>query len=341
MKITFSDFKKGTVKMNLTEPEDGWYLSQIIDSGDTLSGKTTRKVTVGTKDTKTSHTQKQLFLAIIVEKVELQGDTLRVSGTITNGPDDIARGTYHTFSLTTGTSCTLTKETWLSYHKKYLTEAAESTQKPILICVFDRDDAYLALSRQYGYDLLTKLEGDPAKKEQRAQTKNDLYNKRHSPHHIILASPAFYKEDLAKQIQDETIKKKIVLSTCSSSSENAINEVLHRPETKHAMQEVRVAQEADAVEKVLTAIAKEEPAVYGIKEVTSAVQAGAASELLITDTLLRTSKENGTFKELNELMKQVDNLKGTIHIISTSHEAGKKLQGLGGIAAMLRYAVAQ
>jgi len=36
-------------------------------------------------------------------------------------------------------------------------------------------------------------------------------------------------------------------------------------------------------------------------------------------------------------MKLVDNMKGHIHIISIDHESGKKLHGLGGIAAILRY----
>jgi protein pelota len=36
-------------------------------------------------------------------------------------------------------------------------------------------------------------------------------------------------------------------------------------------------------------------------------------------------------------MKTVDNTKGDILIISSEHEAGKKLDGLGGIAAILRF----
>ena len=36
-------------------------------------------------------------------------------------------------------------------------------------------------------------------------------------------------------------------------------------------------------------------------------------------------------------MRNVDKSKGDIMIISSEHEAGKKLNGLGGIAAILRY----
>ena len=36
-------------------------------------------------------------------------------------------------------------------------------------------------------------------------------------------------------------------------------------------------------------------------------------------------------------MKDVDRSKGKVHIISTDHEAGKKLQGIGGVGAVLRF----
>jgi len=36
-------------------------------------------------------------------------------------------------------------------------------------------------------------------------------------------------------------------------------------------------------------------------------------------------------------MKQVDHAKGKVWIVSTEHEGGKRLEGLGGIGAILRY----
>jgi len=37
------------------------------------------------------------------------------------------------------------------------------------------------------------------------------------------------------------------------------------------------------------------------------------------------------------MMKIVDQTKGEIHIISSEYEGGRKLDGLGGIGAILRY----
>ena len=43
--------------------------------------------------------------------------------------------------------------------------------------------------------------------------------------------------------------------------------------------------------------------------------------------------------KLCKMMKKVDNSRGYIIIISSENDAGKKLNGLGGIGAVLRYRV--
>jgi protein pelota len=42
---------------------------------------------------------------------------------------------------------------------------------------------------------------------------------------------------------------------------------------------------------------------------------------------------------LEEIMKTVEERGGSIIVVSTEHEAGAKLLGLGGIAALLRFPV--
>lgn len=348
MKIIFSDTKKQLFKVRITSPEDSWYLSQIIEPGDGISGKTVRKITIGSEDTRTSHSQRTVYLKIAVEKVELGGDgtVLRIGGKVTEGPEEVSRGSYHTFNLGENDEVSIEKPEWLSHHKTYLKDAAEATHTKILICVFDRDEAILAISKQQGYEILAKLRSDSEKKEKRAITKTSFYPEivslilkydvRHAPKNIILASPAFYKEDLAELFEGD-IRKKLVLATCSSAVESAIDEVFKRPETRNALQKVRVAHETGLVEELLVEISRSGPATYGISEVKKAADSGAVKELLLTTELLQRYRINGSISELNTLIKSIDNTRGSVHIISIDHEAGKKLRGLGGIAALLRY----
>ena len=59
--------------------------------------------------------------------------------------------------------------------------------------------------------------------------------------------------------------------------------------------------------------------------------------LLVTDAIIHEYRDKGTYPELDKIMKEVDRTEGDVHIISTDHEAGEKLQGIGGIGAVLRY----
>jgi len=99
----------------------------------------------------------------------------------------------------------------------------------------------------------------------------------------------------------------------------------------------RTTRETQYVEELLEKIAANKEGAYGIKEVKQASDAGAIKKLLVTDEIIHKLREENKFEELDKIMKAVDQQKGDVHIISTDHEAGKKLQGLGGIGAILRY----
>ena len=348
MKILSRNFKKGFVKVVVENLDDLWYLSYIIEPGDFVKGETFRKIKIGTEE-KSSQVKKRVFLKIKVQNIEFHkySNVLRVSGTVTEGPEDIPLGSHHTFSVEENTTIGIEKELFLSYQIEKLDEAEHQKTPKILICVMDRENAFFALSKKYGYELLSSVEGDVEKKAEKINLKGNFYeevvkvieeyDKRYTPGNIILASPAFFKEDLYKKIADEKLKKKIVFATCSSVKEDAISEVLKRNEVQEVLKQDRIAKEANLVESLLKEIAKNDKAVYSIRETQNAVNAGAVSDLLITDKFIQIKRQENLFAKIDYLMKTVDNMKGKIHIISSDFDAGKKLDGLGGIGALLRY----
>jgi protein pelota len=78
---------------------------------------------------------------------------------------------------------------------------------------------------------------------------------------------------------------------------------------------------------------------YGIKNIKKAIEMGAVSVLLITDSLIHKKRQEDTFAEIENIMHDAENANGEICIISSEHEGGKKLDGLGGIGALLRYKI--
>jgi protein pelota len=347
MKTIHQNLRKGEIKIRPESQDDLWYLSSLIDPGDLIKSKTIRKIKLGEKEDKIKIIKKTVTLIIKVEKTELNPESLRISGTVAEGPEDIPHGSHHTISAEINDELLIIKERWLKFQLDKLKEACSEQSANILIAVMDREEAVIALTKKSGFEILLHVKGEVKKKEEKASHKEGFYDdiikkleeyiERYKINNIIIASPAFFKEDLMKQITDTNIKKKIVLATCSSVDNNAINEVLKRPEVKQVLSHQRESKELILVENLLKEIKTQEKASYGFKETKQAAEAGAIQTLLVTDSLIAKMREEGKFEELDSLMKVADSTDGDIHIINSKNEAGKKLDGLGGIAAILRY----
>ena len=349
MKQIYFNLKKGEVKIKIENMDDLWCLSQVIEPGDLFKGKTIRKIKIGESDQrKVNIVKKTVFIEIRVENTEFHeySSVLRVSGTITQGPEDIQKGSYHTFNLESGSVITIIKKQWLGFQVEKIKQASVETKK-ILICILDRDNACFGLLKKQGFSLLSEIKGDVEKKADLKMKAGNFYAEvikklydyaeRYKIENIILASPAFWKEDLMKNIKNDEIKKKITLATCSCSGKEAIDEVLKRPEVKNVLSQQRVAKELKLVELLLEEISKNSLAVYGLKETEKAVTAGAVEKLLVTDGLIQKTRLNKTYEKIDPMMKNTESMKGTVNIIGSDHDGGKKLDGLGGIAAILRY----
>ena len=349
MKLLHSDLKKGEVKVLTQSLDDLWYLSSIIEPKDIVQGKTLRKIKIGSEESSKEATKRAIFMKLEVEKVEFSKTTniLRVSGVIREAPEDVPLGSYHTFNIGDNTAITIIKNQWLKYQVDKLKEACLEKKSSLLICVHDREDAYFALLKKYGYEILAHIEGDVRKKREESTKKENFYAtiisklneyvERYKAKQIILASPAFWKEDLMKEIKDDKLKEKIIVATCSSATKNGIEEVIKRPEVREALKLERAAKEINKVEELLAEIAKNNLAVYGLKDTENASLMGAAKELLVTDSFIKKSRDENFYGIVDNIMKTVDKIKGSIIIISSEHDGGKKLDGLGGIAAILRF----
>lgn len=351
MKKLYADLKKGEIKVQIENLDDLWYLSTVIEPNDLIKGKTIRKIKIGDEgDRKQNIIKKPIFLEIQAEKIEFSktSDILRISGKIKQGPEDIKLDSYHTFNVEENTTITITKK-WLSYQLDKIKEACSDSGSKILIVVHDREEAYFAIMKKYGYEELCHIQGNVQKKADMEKISGNFYaevikkildyDTKHKFSQIIVASTAFWKEELMKNLKDENVKKRIVLATCSSVDRSGIVEVLKRPETVKALQNERISKELKSVEKLLNEISKDNLGCYGLKETEDAVNAGAVSELLITDKLIMKSREDGDYEKIDNILKNVDKAKGSILIISSLHDGGKKLDGLGGIGGILRYKV--
>lgn len=352
MKIIHLDLKKGQLKAEVEHIDDLWYLSTIIEEGDLFKSKSFRKIKLGDgSDRNVKVITKAVLLEISVEQVEFHKYTnlLRVSGKTVEGTDDVPKGVYHTFTLEQGVLFSLHKERFLSYHIDKLHEAKQQQKSKVLICVFDREEATFAMLKKYGYDVLSQIKGAVMKKANPEKIKETFYQDiaaqlkeydvKYALTKIVLGSPAFWKDYLLQALHDDPLSKKILVASCNDVGKQGIAEVLKRKEVVQALHDDRIVQEMSFVDALKTAIARDDKAVYGLKDVIKAGEIGAINILLVADSFIQKLRAEHRYQQLDHLMKAVDSMQGKVHIISTDHEGGKELEGLGGIGALLRYRI--
>ena len=349
MQLLSQDLRKGKVTVKVENPDDFWYLATIVEPGDTIVGKTWRKIKIGGDERKQQIDRKPIFIELKVEKVEFAAASraLRISGVVEEGTEDVSRGSHHTFTIEENTKLSIHKPAWFAYHKQRLREAAEPKHAPIIICVFDRDVAYLAVLKQQGYDLISVLRGESQKKAEYKVQSQEFFpeivsalenaSKQHHAERIIIASPAFWNEELFKVVKNPELRKKIISASCSSADESGLQELLKRPEVQQALKQDRITKETNLIEEVLARIMKQGPVAYGWKQAKEAVYLGAVETLIVADSVIQKKQEQGTRLELDHMLRAVEQARGIVVLVSGEHEAGKRLNGIGGIAALLRY----
>ena len=350
MRIIHQNLKAGEVKVSIENLNDLWYLSQILEPGDLVKGKAERKISIGKSEERSQVKKIFVTMTILAEKIEFHkySDILRVNGKIKEGPEDVPREVYQTITVEIHDVIQITKDKWCSYHLEYLHEAKEK-HPDFLAIVMDRDEASFAVITSQGFNIISEITGDVEKKAFKDKKKIDFYEQiiaqakdydaRYHPKSIIIASPAFFKEDLMKLIKDDQLKKKIILATCNNTGAQGITEILKRDELKKALESARSSKEEVIVENLMKEIKLGTKAVYGIKEVEKAVNCGAVDMLIITDSMIKKSRQEETYGKIDKILKTVESNRGKIEIIDADNPAGKQLDGLGGIGAVLRYQI--
>jgi protein pelota len=152
---------------------------------------------------------------------------------------------------------------------------------------------------------------------------------------IVIAGPGFGKNDFYQFISQKhpDIAKISRLESTGAGGRSGIHEVLQKGILEEMATEGRIALEIRMMARVLEEIGKTSNLVaYGTNEVKTAAEAGAIEELLVIDELLRK-------KDVEKIMDMVENLGGKVMVISSEHDGGKQLSALGGLAALLRYAL--
>ena len=147
---------------------------------------------------------------------------------------------------------------------------------------------------------------------------------------ILLGGPGPTKESFKEHLNTELKEKLLAVQDITYTDESGLHHLVEK--SKDVLEKEVIAQEKKVMEKFFTLLAKEiEKTAYGKVAVEEALNMGAVQLLLLSEEL-----EDKDAEHFEELAKQVG---AEIQIISVHTREGEQLKELGGIAAILRYAI--
>ncbi len=347
MKVVFKDLKHGEIKLVAENLDDIWHLHNIIDTGDLVRAVTFR--TDEQKDDKIRSKKaekKRMKLGVRVSEVKFHefSDRLRIHGTIEEGPQDL--GSFHTLNITADNMepVSIVKEEWKYHQLERIDEAVKLRDEPVLTFVsLDEDMASIAVLRQSGVQWIADVNSKRSGKMYDSKdTQNEYFNEIlgvvknnvDKGTNLVVVGSGFTKEHFVKygREKEPSLFNKCLIHGTSNAGMNGVQEAIKTGVVKQLTKENRVVFETSLVERLFEEIKKDGLAAYGEKEVKNALLNGAVERLLITDVLVRTAKGE-------ELLSLAKDNNSDFTIINTIHEAGKKMEGIGGVTALLRFKI--
>jgi protein pelota len=355
LKILDINQKQGEVTVKIDNLYDLWTLYNIISKDDEVSTLTQRRVVLkeGTKGER-----KLMRLKLKVEDLSFHefSNRLRVKGKILEGPEDfVSFGTYHTFNIEVSQKLTIIKEKWLKNEIKRLKETSRFENNfIILITAIETGLATLALITNFSYSRIATIKknipGKRYKQTYRNKALDEFFTdiskviieniKNTNVNLLIFCGPGNSKEMLLKFLQknpDFKFSGNIEITHASSGTESAIRETLKSQKLSKLKNKIRVLQESEIIENIMTQFADDaDLIVIGFDEVSEASERGAIKQLLIADILIRGSSKKQKLK-IEDIITNVENSGGKINIMSTENITGEQLVDLGSIIGILRY----
>lgn len=344
MKVLHQDTRTGEIKLILESMDDLWHLKNIVIPSDLVWADTHRRKEEKSDKIRSERADKRrMRLGIRVEKVEFQDyqDKVRILGVIEEGPQDI--GQHHTLLLGPGDKLSIFKSDWKKHELDRIMSAVKEASRPSIYFVsMDDTEASVFVMSQFSLKELgnISLSGTGKMYDSKTNTVSffeeiaNILTTTVEKEPVVVLGPGFAKERFIaflKEKHPEMAQRATALSSGQTGA-TGVYEVIKKGLGGKVLEDTRLVVETKLIEELLAKISRGDPVTYGPKQVEEAAKAGAVEVLLITEERVRIPLGEN-------LMKVTENFGGRVEILSTNHDAGKRLESLGGYAAILRYPI--
>lgn len=340
MKAEYGDLKKGFGEIRLfpESVDDLWHLRHLIHEGDLVFATTFRSVDAAQDRIRPEKVEKRpVRLGVRIGKVEFSahGVRLRLTGIIEHG---VEAGSHHTLNIETGFEISVIRQ-WRPLDLERVERAVKASVYGVIhILTIEEGEAELFRLRQYGPESVVTLTTGSGKGAE-TDSRTAFFDQVLSPLQeisgpLIIAGPGFIKDDFVSYAKNRScpgIDRAVVVET-RRIGRGAVQEVVGKGALEKLMDDIQLAREVKLMDEVLLRISREGAVAYGMKEVGEAIGYGAAEQVLIVDSLLRDA-------QVTRIIEEAEAMRASVVVLSSAFEPGERLAALGGIAALLRYAL--
>ena len=348
MRIVHRDRKAGLVKVVPEVLDDLYHLAQIVRPRDRVRALTFRTAEVDDDVERRGKAEKRkMVLTLEVEDVEFHefSDRLRIHGVITDGPQD--HGLHHTFNVEAdgrGDLSIVKPDGWHKTDLERLDRAAKEAQQPLLfILAIEDDEATLAAVHHYGVREVSSIQMGGRGKMYETKGKDGFFDEvrtrvvttRPPEAPLIVVGPGWTRERFIDHLRERAPEHAGGLSTEGTGQGGivGVHEAIRRGVLQRVVKDHALTRDTELMDRLLAEIARGAGlAAYGPQETLQALEVGAVDTLLVTDRLVREGRADDALRRAEETATAV-------HVLAEAHDAGKRLGGFGGVAALLRFRI--
>lgn len=365
----------GTATLLPEEPEDMWHAYNLIRPQDLLRADAIRRVTTESAATGASSSQRvHMVLTLRVTSLDFdpQAAQLHVSGRVAEENKHVKMGSFHTLDLELNRKFVLEKNGgWDSIALDILKESIDQDAKAELWAVIMQEGLaniclitthQTILRQRIEISLPKKRAGKPASDHDKALARfyttildslvRQLDMADIKP--VLLASPGFIAQGFQNHIKAQASTKadkslsalaaKTIVAHSASGHLHSLAEVLASPAITSKLSDTRFARETALIDHFYDLLRKDDGrAWYGPREAEAAVEKGAVGRgggvLLISNSLFRAQDIEVRRRWVRLVDRVAKEEGGEVRVLSSMHESGKRLEGLGGIAAILTFPI--
>jgi protein pelota len=342
------------------DPDDLFTLRRIVEIGDNVIADTTRVIKQVKEFARPDKGERiKVKIVLDVQQVGLDGAVgrLRIGGLILKADNElVTKGQHHNLTVSVGDILTLNKNR--RWKQSEFAIIKRSTSSPFILVAIDTQEAGVALVTGTHLRILPNIySGQSGKRygtvkkhntgietffEEVAGTIKTLLAHDVASQLVVIFGPGETKRkfhNLLCSHIDTTNNNQIsikVIEGIDVAGEDGIHVSLRSDSLKEVMKDTKLGNVAVILDKVFYLVSKGIPKfAIGINEVSKAAELKSIEHLLYSDTLFQSATE----EQVITLLNRVDAIGAKTYAIDSSTDIGLRVSSLGGIVALLRFAI--